>query len=182
MAEKTRALEWGLLPPTRRTRSVVPDADHDYDLFNAKIGEALVYGERRWGINLVWGDSQTSDNVRFARQGGSRDPLKYAQRVAIHIRKGGWLVYKKRDVGINLGWSDSPKFEWRIDGGDAKDNVVLPGLIALHNSVEDDWLMYVPRDFGINLRWSADKDARSWFTDAKTAYDLVRKYYDELPS
>ena len=126
---------------TKRVKSVVPDADHDYDLLDVKIGSALVYGERRFGINLVWSDPYRSDNVRFARQSGSRTPIKYGQQIAINIRGGGWLVYKKRTFGINLGWSDSPRYEWRIDGGDPKDNVLIPGLIALHNSVENDWLM-----------------------------------------
>ncbi len=68
MADKTEALEWAVIPPSSATRSIVPDVDHDYDIFDAKIGAALVYGERRFGINLVWGDAATPNNVRFASQ------------------------------------------------------------------------------------------------------------------
>ena len=88
---------------------------------------------------------------------------------------------QERDVGINLGWSDTPRYEWRIDGGDAADKVVLPGLVALHNSVEDDWLLYVPRDFGINLRWSGDREAFSWVSATSIVTDQWKKYWDKLP-
>jgi hypothetical protein len=180
MSEKKEALEWAVFPQSSATKSIVPDSDHDYDMFDAKIGEALLYGERTWGINLVWGDPKSSNNVRFARQNGKRDPIKYKEPVAINVRKGGWLVYKKRDYGINLGWSDSPRFEWRLDGGDPKDKVVLPGLIALHNSVENDWLFYAPREFGINLRWTADADKGSPILDAATAGNLLKKYWGKI--
>jgi hypothetical protein len=180
MADKKEALEWAVIPPSSATRSIVPDVDHDYDIFDAKVGAALVYGERRFGINLVWGDAATSNNVRFARQSGARDPIKYKESIAINIRRGGWLVYKKREVGINLGWSDSPKFEWRIDGGEPRDTVALPGLIALHNSVENDWLFYAPREFGINLRWTGDAGTRGWLPDAIAAGELLRKYWDKI--
>jgi hypothetical protein len=178
---KKEALEWAILPAARSIRSAVPDSDHDYDLFNAKIGEALVYGERPFGINLDWGDPTNSNHIRFARQGSATGPIRYKEMIAINVRGGGWLVYKKREVGINLGWSDTPRFEWRIDGGDPKDNVVIPGLISLHNSVEDDWLMYVPRDFGINLRWSGDREAAAWLPDAVTVGTILKKYYDKIP-
>jgi hypothetical protein len=180
MAQKREVPEWGVLGESKRTKTVVPDSDHDYDLLNAKIGSALVYGERSFGINLVWGDPRNSNNVRFARQSGSRSAIKYDEPIAINIRGGGWLVYKKRPVGINLGWSDSPRYESRIDGGKAGDNVVIPGLIALYNTVEKDWLMYVPREFGINLRWTGDEDVRAWVRDATTLAALVKKYYDKL--
>ena len=178
---KKEALEWAVLPEVRTVKTIVPDSDHDYDLFNPKIGEALVYGERRFGINLVWGDPTNSNNIRFARQSGSTSAIKYKQPIAINVRRGGWLVYKKRDLGINLGWSDTPRFEWRFDGGDPKDNVVLPGLVALHNSVEDDWLMYAPREFGINLRWTGDAGTRQWLVDAIEVGKTLKKYYDMIP-
>ena len=84
MAKKA-ALEWAILPESSGIKVVRPDSDHDYDLFNAKIGESLVYGERRFGINLVWGDAANSNNIRFARQSGSTSPIKYNQMVAINV-------------------------------------------------------------------------------------------------
>ena len=179
MAKKA-ALEWAILPESSGIKVVRPDSDHDYDLFNAKIGESLVYGERRFGINLVWGDAANSNNIRFARQSGSTSPIKYNQMVAINVRRGGWLVHRQRDFGVNLGWSDTPRYEWRIDGGDPQDDVVVPGLIALYNSVENDWLMYVPRDFGINLRWSGDREASNAFGDAVTLGTILKKYWDKV--
>ena len=37
MARKREVPEWGVLGETKRVKSVVPDADHDYDLLNVKI-------------------------------------------------------------------------------------------------------------------------------------------------
>ena len=180
MAGKKQVPEWAVFGNTKAVKTIVPDTDHDYDLFNVKIGEAIIYAERPVGINLNWSDPANSNNVRFARKSGSTAPIRYNESIAIHVRKGGWLVYKKREFGINLGWSETPRFEWRIDGGDPKDNVLIPALIALHNSVENDWLLYARRDFGINLRWSADRDASAWFQDAVTLATTLKKYYDKF--
>lgn len=180
MADKKETLEWAVFGETKSVKTIVPDIDHDYDLFNVKIGEALVYAERPVGINLNWTDPANSNNVRFARQNGSTGPIRYKEPIAINIRKGGWLVYKKRDFGINLGWSETPRFEWRIDGGEPKDNVLIPGLIALYNTVANDWLFYARREFGINLRWTADEGTREWFQDAVTLGSILKKYYDKF--
>ena len=179
MADKKEVLEWAVFAETKSVNTIYPDTDHDYDLFNVKIGEALIYAERPVGINLTWSDPSNSNNVRFARKSGSAGPIRYKEPIAINIRKGGWLVYKKREFGINLGWSETPKFEWRIDGGDPENNVVISGLIALYNSVEDDWLFYAPREFGVNLRWTADKGTRQWIQDAINLGSILKKYYDK---
>jgi hypothetical protein len=181
MVKKQEPLEWAVLPASKAVTAAKPDSDHDYDLLNAKIGEALLYGERMVGINLVWGDPANSNNVRFARQSGSTDAIKYGEMLAINIRRGGWLRHGERDWGINLKWSDTPVYEWRIDGGAKGSAVGLKSLVTLYNKVEDDWLMYVPRDFGINLRWSADREAARWFGDAVTITKIAKKYWDKLP-
>jgi hypothetical protein len=178
---KQQALEWAILPEQAAITTARPDSDHDYDLLNAKIGQALVYGERRFGINLVWGDPANSNNIRFARRAGSTAALKYGEAVAINVRKGGWLKYGERPVGINLRWSDTPVYEWRIDGGAANSDVGMRSLVALYNLQHDDWVMYVPRDFGINLRWSGDREAANWFGDAQTIASIAKKYWDMLP-
>jgi hypothetical protein len=177
---KRAVAEWAVLGETSKVRRIVPDSDYDYDLLNVKIAEALVYGERTFGINLVWADPRKSDNIRFARKSGSRTSIKYGESIAIGVRGGDWLVYKKRTVGINLGWSDEPRFEWRIDGGKAGEVVTIPKLVALHNSIEDDWLMYVPRELGINLRWSGDEGTRAWLVPVAQLGQALKKQYDWL--
>jgi hypothetical protein len=160
MATKQNQPEWLIVPEVAATTDVRPDSDHDYDLLNLRINEALYYSERRFGINLSWTDPSNSNNVRFAVQGGGAGPIAYGSMVAINIRRGGWLIYKQRSLGINLGWSDSPVYEWRIDpAAGASGAIALPAAVGLWNQVAKDWVMYGIRDFGINLRWSADRDA-----------------------
>lgn len=70
----------------------------------------------------------------------------------LYIKKGGFLVYQKGRWGINLGWSDTPKFEWKILGGNAVDIVTTGKAVGLYNIVEKDSIMYESRDWGINLK------------------------------
>src|SRR4051812_38315339 len=40
-------------------------------LINQRTEDALVYGSRTYGINLVWGSATGTPNIRFVRQLGS---------------------------------------------------------------------------------------------------------------
>jgi hypothetical protein len=138
----------------------------------------LRYGQRTWGVNLVWGDPAKTDNVRFQRQSGSKEPLKFDEPIAINLKGGGFLVYQKRDKGINLGWSQAPKFEWKISGGDAGSEVPANQLIGLHNNVENDSVMYEERSWGINLKWFKDSGKYNEVNEAiragKAGVDLLK--------
>jgi len=73
--------------------TVIPeDQTCGCDLFNLTTSEALRYGERPWGINLVWGDPATTDNIRFQRPSGSKEPLKFEELIAIYVKGGSFLV------------------------------------------------------------------------------------------
>src|SRR5262245_48737703 len=109
-------MDWMILANNFVAGDVLPAAQYTYDLFNLTDGEALCYGERDWGINLRWCDPAKTDNIRFQKQGGAADSIKFEEPVAINVRGGKWLVYQKRDTGINLGWSDIAKCEWLLKG------------------------------------------------------------------
>lgn len=133
------------------------DNVHVYDLCNRAEQEAIRYGSRDYGINLLWGDPAAGDNIRFERQEGASGPLKSGELIAIHVKGGKFLKYGKRDYGINLGWSDTPAFEWKLVLPEESQPVLTVTAIGLYNTVEKDVLFYDPRTYGINLKWIQDK-------------------------
>lgn len=150
-------LNWIITSQNNSVTPVIPAGTHTLDLVNTTVHEAIVYGERRYGINLVWGDPGKSDNIRFQRASASKGPLKFGELIAINVRRGGFLVYQKRDFGIRLVWRDEPSFEWKIAGGKEGETVNTGKVVALFNTVEKDFLFYDPREYGINLKWLKDK-------------------------
>jgi hypothetical protein len=167
-------LEWAIIPNKVGVKATLPQAFHYYDLYNLTCQSALCYGQRTWGINLVWGDPAKSDNVRFQRAGGAGGPIKFNEPVAIHVRGGGFVVYQGGRRGINLGWSDQPKYEWRITGGESDQDVAPGRVVGLFNTVEDDHLIYETRDWGIDLKWLKDRGKFMSLADAiRAAKDAV---------
>lgn len=164
-------LDWSIVPNKTAVKSVISDSVHRYDLFNLRTAEAVCYGKRRWGINLVWCDPAKSDNMRFQSKRSGKNPITFEEPIAIHVRKGKFLKYQKDRRGINLGWSDSPKFEWKIMGGKAGTEVKTGITISVFNTIEKDFLIYDPRDFGINLKWSKDKGK---FNDISKSVELAK--------
>ena len=170
-------LDWSIFgkdPSVNKT--VVPDdTRHTYDLFNLTDSNALVYGHRPGdNINLRWGDPDKSDNIRFERESGSKDPLRYGEPIAINVREGKFLVYESGRWGINLGWSDKPRFEWKLMGGEKGEVVPTFKPVGLYNSVEHDYLIYESRDSGINLKWFKDSGKYQEISKAiSTGKDLV---------
>jgi hypothetical protein len=165
-------VNWLIVPASGSGRTtVIPEsAAYNYNLVNMKVSEDLAYGERRWGINLVWDDPGGPGNIRFQRPSGTNEPLKNDELVAINVRGGGFLKYESRSVGINLGWSSKPVYEWQIKG--ASGNVQMPQPVQLFNTKEQDFMIYGERPLGINLRWVNSAPA-SW-TDA---IDLFKKLF-----
>jgi hypothetical protein len=150
-------LDWMIVPNNPSVTTLVPDGSQTtYDLLNATCSQALKYGERSLGINLLWGDPAKMDSIRFQRESNSSEPIKFEEPLAIYIRGGGYLVYEVRTTGVNLGWSKMPKFEWKILGGPAGTPVPVMKQVGLYNNVEQDSIMYEPRDWGINLKWFKD--------------------------
>lgn len=176
-------IDWTILSNKPSLTKVIPENTvYSYDLFNITDSECLVYGERSGdNINLRWGDPSKSDNIRFQRESGSTDPIKFEELIAINIKKGGFLVYQKGRWGINLGWSKKPKFEWKILGGNAGNVVTAGRAVGLYNSVEKDSIMYESRDWGINLKWFKDAGKYKNLSGLLRAGKLVKNPLDHIP-
>ena len=67
-----------------------------YTLVNVTDGESIRYGDRRWGVNIVWDKSTKLNNVKLDRKGGA-GPLKYGDvekisgnkvKQAVTVRQG----------------------------------------------------------------------------------------------
>ena len=174
--------DWTILSNSPSLTTVIPEDTYSYDLFNITDSECLVYGERPGNnINLRWGDPGKSDNIRFQRESGSADPIRFEEPLAIHVRQGDFLVYQSGRWGINLGWSSEPKFEWMILGGNAGEIVPVGTVIGLYSLVENDSLMYEPRDTGINLKWFKDAGKYATLTDLLRAGETVENVLDHIP-
>lgn len=140
------SVEWEIRPGPGNAMS-----GRMYSLYNAYTNSYVRYGERDFGINLVWSNT-APNNVTFEREGGGT--INYGDRVAMRIADGGYVRYQSRDWGINLVWSSSPHYEWVIQGGSGP--VPLDTPVRLHNTVEQDDVIYCQRPFGINLVWADD--------------------------
>ncbi|SRR5215204_3839078 len=176
-------IDWTILSNKSSLSQLIPDnTEYNYDFFNITDNECLVYGERAGNnINLRWGDPGKSDNIRFQRQSGSKDPIKFEEPVAINVKKGGFLVYQRGRWGINLGWSKTPKFEWKILGGNAGTVVAAGKAVGLYSTVEKDSIMYEPRTWGINLKWFKDAGKYNELSGLLRAGKLVKNVLDYVP-
>lgn len=175
-------LNWYLLPSSNSLTTVKPGRER-YDLFNEYVLQRLVYGSREYGINLVWADpDQSSPSIMIERNSSSQAAIKYGERVAIHVRGGGYLRYGERKYGINLKWSDTPVYEWRLRNFSATADapVDLTKRVGLFNITRSDYLFYDPRRYGINLKWVSDKgkhNSKPWY---ETVRDAVTGFLSEL--
>ena len=133
-----------------------------YTMYNVNNKEAVRYGERTWGINLVWDKKPNHNNIKLVKQGGGA--IKYGDKVAIHVEKGGYIKYQKRDYGVNLVWSKTPVYEFVITGGQKGTAVKTNATVGVYNMVEKDFLINAERPVGINLRWYKDRDKGGGFT------------------
>lgn len=175
-------IDWTILSNNPSQTSVIPGDQYSYDLFNVTDSECLVYGERTGNnINLKWGDPAKSDNIRFQRKSGAKGPLKFEELIAISVRRGSFLVYESGRWGVNLGWSKTAKFEWKILGGKAGDEIPAGKAVGLYNIVEKDSLMYESRDWGINLKWFKDSGKYQTYSGLLKAGKTLRDVYKEVP-
>lgn len=122
------------------------------DLFNTTIGKELSYGQREYGINLVW--AADGDSFCFSKKGNPvLSDLTYGEPFAIKNKTGGFVKYGSREYGINLVWSSTAAYEWYIVGG-TPGTEVNGDHFALWNKTSGKFLVYGSRTYGINLVWS----------------------------
>jgi len=154
-AQAAQRTDWKVTSAGPAGSSVLPGVTA-YRLENRTAGSALVYGERDFGINLVWGSASGPVNVRFDRPSTSPNhgPLQFGEPLAVRINGGGYVHYRVREFGINLDWSSTPDFDWRIRGGTG--TIPTGSPVSLYNRTESDVLVYAQRAFGINLCWRQD--------------------------
>jgi hypothetical protein len=151
--------DWEILSGVARDhRSIQPRVG--YTMMNLTAQQAIKYGERAQGINLVWDRNEGLVNVTFELDHDGAGPIGEGQAIAIHVLNGGYLRYGERSEGINLVWSQSPVYEWRIMPGEfpdkAGDPVQLGVKTGLYNDKTQDYVIYCERPHGINLRWAKD--------------------------
>jgi hypothetical protein len=127
-----------------------------YTLRNRITDRSVRYGEREYGINLVWDRVADLANVTLVRSGADEDPVRFGERLAVRVRGGGYLRYQEREYGINLVWSDGPVYEWMVGGRHLAGPVRLRQRFRIVNLEHGDYLVYGVHDFGINLRWWSD--------------------------
>lgn len=148
--------QWRLsFPPSVPGQVVTPRTNTAFALFNQDKGDAVVHGERTYGINLVWSGTLKSE-WRLSRASGTTGPVRYFERLALrNTTSGAYMKYTERKYGINLGWSSEPSYEWYIRGCCSGD-VTTQSNLALVNTVENDSLVHGSRDYGIDLIWQHD--------------------------
>lgn len=107
--------EWTI---ERKIPEDVLTAGNTYELKNTTVDRYVIYGQREYGINLVWSASSTRD-VFFAHalNAPQGTPLLYGEPIAIAVSDGGYLKHQPREYGINLVWSAERVTEWEIRGG-----------------------------------------------------------------
>lgn len=152
-----------------------------YTLVNVTDGESIRYGDRRWGVNIVWDKSTKLNNVKLDRKGGA-GPLKYGDVVGLYLDKGGYVHYQKVRFGPNLSYSKTAIYEYVVLGGTKGATVKTGQPIGLYNTAAKDFLIYGERPIGINLRWWGDRELAGGFLDRAKgeARRLVSQGFNEL--
>jgi len=126
-------------------------------LWNIPNNQSIRYGERDYGINLIWDSAADLGNVTIERSSGS-NAIRFGDAVAIRIQSGGYVRYEERDYGINLVWSSQAIYEWEATGGVTGHAVPINRQVGLFNRTHGDHLVYGSRSWGINLMWWSDLD------------------------
>lgn len=122
-------------------------------LRNIFYNKFVQYGEREYGINLVW-TSINGGDIRLSSQSGAA--LQYGEPVALYVEDGGYVHYQEREYGINLSWSNNPVYEWRLTGAPAGSPVSSLAQLGLLNDVSQNEIVACEREYGINLVWAND--------------------------
>jgi hypothetical protein len=160
--QERSALDWQPLPPPQEDPEEIVEyvyvgGSQSIHWKNLTIKKCLAYGERSFGINLVWRDcAEIPANIRFVRRDYSHTSVRFYERLALWVAGGGYIRYGKREWGINLVWSSTPVFEWVIRGGSTGTRVHFGSRVSLWNTTRRDDVKYCKRRWGINLRWTSD--------------------------
>ncbi len=151
-------LVWEIIP------GVLPQVTTNtfYKLFCKTNRSYLDYYSRNRGINLAFNQNLNYRNIKFVRSGNSTGPIKYGEKIAIHVNRGGYLYYCRRTYGINLCYSSTPVFQWEIrdnsyltsPGNPNRNPVPGSATVALFNTYNGSYMIYGDRTWGPNLKWA----------------------------
>jgi hypothetical protein len=152
-----RVLVWKVVPGT----SAYISTNTPYKLFCETNGSYLDYYSRSRGIDLAFNYRLNYRNIKFVKAGNGTGPIRYGDRVAIYVERGGYLYYCRRTYGINLAYSSTPVYQWEIrnnsylnSGNQSHEMVPGSATIALYNSYNRGYLIYGVRQWGPNLKWA----------------------------
>ncbi|HEX6685166.1 MAG TPA: VCBS repeat-containing protein [Candidatus Limnocylindrales bacterium] len=147
------------VPPAAKQWTGLSSANDGTGRLHNHNGEAdVVYGDRDWGVNLVWADTSL---WRVQAQGGPN--LMKGQAVAIRVWGGGWLRKGHQTFGVDLVLDSNPSYEWYVlsesnshptSGSTMSgDPLGQGGHFALWNSTAGEYLVHGSQTWGINLKW-----------------------------
>jgi hypothetical protein len=148
--------------------------------------EFLTWGERDFGVNLIWTSNANLKKTHFRKADGSDGEVLTGETVAFGL--GGnpsFLYYGHQTFGINLKWSETPKFEWQLfTASGNKGERIQPGqrvaFINLKVEPAPDFLIYFTRQTpGINLGWTTSPDWLADFLDTarREAVKVAVQYF-----
>jgi hypothetical protein len=133
-----------------------------YRLFNQYNRSYLDYWSRNRGIDLAFNQALTTPNIKFVKQGNPNEPVKYGDRVAIFVQRGGYLYYCRRTYGINLCYSSTPVYQWEL-----RDGSYLDGSADNRAAIPNSYIIYGNRTWGPNLKWATTAPPSTTSTKAQ---------------
>jgi len=138
-----------------------------YALKNIVTQKSIECGYVKRGIQLVWGPSFQHVIAFRTPDAPTQSDLRFADKIAIHMKDKGYIICKGRGYGINLAFSQSPAYQWIIGPVENGNDVLSSGdKFSIFNTIEDDCLVHFPRSNGVSLRWKTDcrwgYDGHAW--------------------
>jgi hypothetical protein len=132
-----------------------------FNLYNMDQKGYLDYKDR-WGANLGWTKSPTSNIELKRKPGAGTGPLKCGETFAFKV-DSEWVIYGKQRFGINLTTRtklDDSGYQWKITKCTAGQAIAKGAPVSLTNTKENDALVGCKRPAGVNLAWSNDVEVK----------------------
>ena len=159
--------------PLRAKPDFTGPADRNTNLKNSLTRKFLQWEEQTFGINLGWtDDASPATAVRvsrwfFTRPADDSSPIRYGEPIALGYGiSPSYIYYADRTVGVNLDWSSTPRFDWKLLGGKAGQEVRSGDWLALYNQTARDCLIYFDRTVGGDIGWPSSETWTEQIEDA----------------
>jgi hypothetical protein len=159
-------------------------ADRNTNLKNSRTRHFLEWQDQTFGINLGWtSDAEQATAVKvsrwfFTRPTDDTSPIRYGQSVALgYGTSPSYIYYDERTFGINLNWSATPRFDWKLLGGKAGEEVRSGDWLALYNQAAKDCMIYFDRTVGGDIGWPSSETWTDVIVDA--VMQAIRDHWKE---